>query len=111
MVIDTYHARNVVAVSGGNGYTSQNVVDCVVVSDSVDIYASLDTGRTEQMYCCIRCGNNSSHCYYSINLATCSFCFGCIGLTNKSYCIFNKEYSKEERHEKVNQIFEQMEKD
>jgi len=32
-------------------------------------------------------------------------------LRNKSFYIFNKEYSKEERFEKANEIFAQMEKD
>jgi hypothetical protein len=41
----------------------------------------------------------------------CSFCFGCIGLTNRQFCIFNKQYTKEEWHEKVDEIFSQMEKD
>ncbi len=42
---------------------------------------------------------------------TCSFCLGCIGLKNKSYCILNKQYTKEERYEKVDKIFDQMEQE
>ena len=34
-----------------------------------------------------------------------------MGLTNKQYCIFNKQYTKEERYTKVDEIFTQMEKD
>jgi hypothetical protein len=49
--------------------------------------------------------------YYSILCEACSFCLGCVGLKNKSYCILNKQYSKEERYEKVDEIFMQMEKD
>jgi hypothetical protein len=41
----------------------------------------------------------------------CSYCLGCIGLKNKSYCIFNKQYTKEEWHDKVDEIFSQMEAD
>lgn len=36
---------------------------------------------------------------------------GCIGLKNKSYCILNKQYTKEERYEKVDDIFAQMDAD
>jgi hypothetical protein len=46
-----------------------------------------------------------------MNLEACSFCLGCIGLINKSFCIFNKQYTKEERYAKVDEIFSQMEKD
>ena len=38
-------------------------------------------------------------CYnieYSNFLSNCHDCFGCVGLRNKSYCIFNKQYSEDE---------------
>jgi hypothetical protein len=44
-------------------------------------------------------------------LQSCSFCFGCIGIKNKSYCIFNRQYTKEERHAKVDELFAQMDKE
>lgn len=31
----------------------------------------------------------------------CNYCFGCINIRNKSYCIFNKQYSKEEYFKKL----------
>lgn len=33
---------------------------------------------------------------YSMNCHSCDNCFGCIGLRHKSYCIFNKQYTKED---------------
>ncbi len=33
---------------------------------------------------------------YSFNCYSCSNCFSCLGLRNKKYCIFNKQYTKEE---------------
>jgi len=50
--------------------------------------------------------HNVYYCFYS---ESCSYCLWCIGLKNKEYCIFNKQYSREERHQKVNEIFENME--
>ena len=38
----------------------------------------------------------------------CQNCFGCVGLKNKSYCIFNKQYSKQEYNELVPKIIEHM---
>ncbi len=77
----------------------------------------------KHVYGCINSWNYSEHiycsrwmgkcymCYYSYKLEECSFCLGCIGLKNKSYCILNKQYTKEERYEKVDEIFSQMEQD
>lgn len=44
----------------------------------------------------------SDNCYSSNNL------FGCIGLRNKQYCIFNKQYTKEEYFELVEKIKKHM---
>jgi len=33
---------------------------------------------------------------YCAYLQNCQYCFGCSGLVNKKYCIFNKQYSEEE---------------
>jgi len=64
---------------------------------------------TELNYETMECGDNSYNnkfsrdCWpacrnieYSMHLFSCSNCFGCIGLKKKQYCIFNKQYSKEE---------------
>lgn len=42
----------------------------------------------------------SSDIYFSENLVSCNDCIGCIGLNKKSFCILNKQYSKEE-YEKI----------
>lgn len=38
----------------------------------------------------------SNNIEYSFNCYNCSFCFACLGLRKKSYCIFNKQYTKDE---------------
>lgn len=45
----------------------------------------------------------SAYCQYSKNL------FGCVGLRNKEYCIFNKQYTKEEYETLVPKIIKHME--
>jgi hypothetical protein len=40
--------------------------------------------------------NDCVDVWFSENLIGCSNCFGCINLRNKQYCIYNKQYSKEE---------------
>ncbi|MFA7000151.1 MAG: hypothetical protein WC241_03485 [Candidatus Paceibacterota bacterium] len=46
--------------------------------------------------------------FYSFWLQNCSNCFGCIGLKNKKYCIFNKQYEKTEYEELISKIKEHM---
>ena len=51
----------------------------------------------------------STQILYSYYLVNCSYCFWCVWLQNKQFCIFNKEYEKQERHEKVDEILHHME--
>ena len=52
---------------------------------------------------------NSDSCWYSLGLYNnCHDCFGCVGLKKKSYCILNKQYSKEEYFELLPRIAEHM---
>ncbi len=44
----------------------------------------------------------TQHCHSSKSL------FGCVGLRSKKYCIFNKQYSKEEYEELVSKIIKHM---
>lgn len=46
--------------------------------------------------------------WYCDTCYNCSNCFGCVGLQNKKYCIFNKQYSKEEYEKNVAQIIKKM---
>ncbi|MBI2121939.1 MAG: hypothetical protein HYT98_02345 [Candidatus Sungbacteria bacterium] len=39
--------------------------------------------------------------WFSKNLRGCSNCFGCVNLRGKNYCIFNKQYSKEDYIKKL----------
>lgn len=51
----------------------------------------------------------SKHLYYCDLCFYCSDCFACVGLKNKQYCIFNKQYTKEEYEIKVAELIEYME--
>lgn len=62
----------------------------------------------------------SAFCIDSWNLENCYYCdtcinsknlFGCIGLNQKEYCIFNKQYSKQEYEKLVARIIDWMIKD
>ncbi len=72
--------------------------------DSVDLYL---TDRMEFCYDDANCGTSyrlffSYGCedcrdsYFLYDCRNCSDCFGCVGLRNKQYCVFNEQYTKEE---------------
>jgi hypothetical protein len=65
---------------------------------------------SEHIYCSAHIAW-STNIFYSYNVRESSYCLGCVGLRNKSYCIFNKQYTKEEREKKADEIFSQMEVD
>jgi len=77
--------------------------------------------NTELSYETAICGENSYNMKFSFNcwptcrdseycmdLFSCSDCFGCVGLKKKQYCIFNKQYSKEDYCQLVEKIKKQM---
>ncbi|MDP2103544.1 MAG: hypothetical protein Q8K26_01325 [Candidatus Gracilibacteria bacterium] len=79
--------------------------------------------NAERIYSCNQIGNNvhsiyfSSSCWDNVHDLFYSFyclngthdCFGCIGLRNhESYCILNKQYTREEYEKLVPQIIEHM---
>lgn len=52
----------------------------------------------------------SSNIYYCVDVRSCRDCFGCVGLKRKQYCIFDKQYSKEEYFELKDKIIGHMKK-
>jgi hypothetical protein len=110
-VANIKNGRNL-AFAGGGGNESIELYDVMGggTKPMNDIVACMTGTGSEHVYCGYNIVEGSNN-YYSWFLDTCSFCLGCIGLKNKQFCIFNKQYTKEERYEKVNEIFTQMEKD
>ncbi len=90
---------------------TRNIYDALGTWTLWDYYACADSGvNSEYIYCSVAIVQ-SSRIFYSQFLENCSFCIGCIWLKNKSYCILNKQYSKEEWEVKVCEIFASMEAD
>lgn len=55
------------------------------------------------------CWPNCKNLEYCMGTFSSSDCFGCVGLKKKQYCIFNKQYTKEEYEKLVSRIKEHME--
>ncbi|MFA6257506.1 MAG: hypothetical protein WC671_00640 [Candidatus Paceibacterota bacterium] len=130
------HDRQNVNVSGDYVYGSKNAKYCFrvrMVEDSKfvqnilmgpvkDCYDYSNYGENvELIYESLIVGNGgsnikfSAYCYTNVkNLTYCVFCsnssdlFGCVSLRNKQYCIFNKQYTKEEYVKLVPKIIEHM---
>lgn len=66
-------------------------------------------GFTSSAFCSC-CWPNCLNLLYCFSCSACKDCFGCVGLKHKQYCIFNRQYSKEEYDQLVPKIIEQMRK-
>jgi hypothetical protein len=73
------------------------------------IYESMAaTANTSKDSFCYLTIQGCRECEYSLILKNCTHCFGCVGLTNAQYCIFNKQYTKEEYEELLPKIKQHM---
>jgi hypothetical protein len=105
-------ARNVVLANASEPL--EYALDCVSVwgLKSAHIYASMGVWYgCERVYCSVECSPNCNNVHYSYLMDTCSFCLWCIWLKNKQFCIFNKQYTKEERYVRAEEIFRRMEEE
>ncbi|NUJ98003.1 hypothetical protein HGA92_04430 [Candidatus Gracilibacteria bacterium] len=109
-VYQVKEGRNLILTGSEKG--DERMYDVCVGGSGVsyDYAGACSSGTAQNIYICDSIGM-SSNIYYSLNISDCSFCLGCIGLKNKSFCIFNKQYSKEEWYELADKIFASMEKD
>jgi Zn ribbon nucleic-acid-binding protein len=58
----------------------------------------------------LMCWANLNNVEYSIFTIDCKNCFGCVNLRKKEYCIFNKQYTKDEYFKLREEIIADMEK-
>ena len=111
-----------------NSFSCFNVKSCENVrylwdvmdyKDSMDAYSGgrnseliYECTATAAAYNCFfnRGASDSSDIFYSISVKNSKNLFGCINLDNKEYCIFNKQYTKEEYEYLTGKIIEHMRK-
>ncbi|PIR68617.1 hypothetical protein COU49_00115 [Candidatus Nomurabacteria bacterium CG10_big_fil_rev_8_21_14_0_10_35_16] len=84
-------------------------MDCNTAGrDAELIYNSLNTGlQVSWVIACSYCWG-SQFMNYCLNCPDSNNCFGCVGLIKGSYCIFNKQYTKEEYHKIRKEIIDKM---
>ncbi len=122
---------NVENVTGDVNRNSKNCFDCYHMVESEDCSYGIDHIKNHDVYdsygcvelsnCCeVLCALNSQNIYFSFDIYTsynlfysiscrdCKDCFGCVGLRHKQYCIFNKQYTKEQYEALLAQILTTM---
>src|SRR3989338_2775438 len=79
----------------GSPYYSKNCVDTLVVRECEWCYECIDCRKLYECYYSQDC-HGSSGLIYCYDCQNCKDCIGSAGLRDKQYCIFNKQYSKED---------------
>lgn len=107
-----YLKNSYLCFNSGYGEDSAYTLTALYPMNSFDIY---ETEHTELCYdsllidkChrvlfsmdCDTCNN----VWFSKDLSGCSYCFGCVGLRNKSFYIFNEPHTKEAYLEKIKEL-------
>ena len=126
-----YHGFGNENVTGDYLYSCKNVFDsydmknceecryCATLESFVDCMdCNFAPARTELTYNCLTgagyhllmCHScqNGSNLLYCDNCYGCRDCFGCVGLKQKQYCIFNVEYNKDDYESLVARLIELM---
>ncbi|PIZ87648.1 hypothetical protein COX93_00375, partial [Candidatus Nomurabacteria bacterium CG_4_10_14_0_2_um_filter_30_12] len=91
---------------------AKDCMDCSTAGRSVElIYNTINVGLQSSNVIC------SSYCWgsqfmeYCLNCPNSNNCFGCTGLKKNSYCILNKQYSKEDYKKLRSEIITKMKQD
>ena len=110
-VFDSYDAKNcedsrflATAESFNNSY------DCNYSPALSEWCYNCCTVYGQSLLMCHAVNNNSANLSYCDNCYGCKDCFGCCGLKYKKYCIFNKQYTRENYETLKTKIIECMKK-
>jgi len=90
-----FGAKDLFDVGPGAGWGSELVYESVDTIDTSSILGSMTI-------------HNSNNIFYSINCHSSNNLFGCCGLRKKSYCILNKQYTKEQYEKLISKITKHM---
>jgi len=88
---------------------SKNCMDCFTWGmTSENCYENLEVGDDSYQVLFAASLFNCANSLYSTNCAHCEHILGCASLRNKKYCIFNKQYTKEDYFKLASLIIEHM---
>src|SRR3989344_2165183 len=91
---------------------AKDCMDCNTAGRTAElIYNTLNTGLEASSVICSSYCWESNFMQYCLNCPNSNNCFGCTGLIKGSYCILNKQYSKEEYKKLRAEIIDKMKKE
>jgi len=79
------------------GVSASQIYECMIVGEQVD-----------KLKFCYECWPGCQELEYCISMRRSKNCFGCVSMKDAEYCIFNKQYMKEEYLELVRKIKHHM---
>lgn len=82
---------------------SKSCADCLVINTCQLCYECVFSGNCYRCINAIYCSNCSDSAFL-FHCKGCSNCLFCTGLRQKQYCIFNKQYTKEEYEKKLKEF-------
>ncbi|MCL5094284.1 MAG: hypothetical protein M1355_04075 [Patescibacteria group bacterium] len=86
-----------------NSSLSQSCWDSLYSYDCKECYETNDCESCYNTFFssyCARCTDSA----YLYSCDDCDHCFGCVELTNKKFCLLNKQYTEEEYNKRLNEI-------
>ncbi len=96
-------AENENCYYGVSYWKSKESMDCYNIHNSERCYELIDCHNCNNLKYSEEC-NSCSNSAFLINCTNCESCFGCVNQKNKTYCIFNDQYSREEYLEKMKEF-------
>jgi hypothetical protein len=88
---------------------AKDVMDVSTIGrDAERIYETINSGMSISNYIGCAVCRSCTDMYYSFTCFNSHHCFGCVWLRNQSYCIFNKQYTKESYELLVASIIQSM---
>ncbi|HAE36835.1 MAG: hypothetical protein UR85_C0003G0009 [Candidatus Nomurabacteria bacterium GW2011_GWF2_35_66] len=81
----------------------KDIFDCLGVRHSEFSAECIDCEKISKCFYSQDC-LNSYNLYFCKNCAGCNDCVGCVNLRNKSFCIFNEQYTREEYEKKLSEM-------
>lgn len=103
-------------IDGIGCFGAENTRHCDMLTNTKESMNASTSSGGEGLYETISVGSQSANIKFSvlakgcsdsdflINCTNCVNCFGCVGLENKSYCLLNQQYTKEEYYKLVEEI-------
>jgi len=78
----------------------KDACDCFIVDNSELLYECIECDHCYNLNFSKNCRSCSDGSFL-YNCRSCQKCFGCVNLLNKSFCIFNKQFSKDEYEKEI----------